>query len=239
MPSGGIPSRQTGGVAVRWVVGTGFVLVLLVAGLLASGASAQDDTQATVQALETQVARQQATISALQTQAARSNASQQTPTPKPVPGQVSKFGQTGKIEGCSTSPDDTTNSLPKCGTWQATFDANVEVRDHIGDYSIVPQRGQFLVIWFTFTTDNHLAFPVANFKLKAGPEGQFTSTYDFAHVATVALWTTETNYAPTLLDNDTSYRIGLVFDIKPADTHFDLIYDMGGKPYPIDIVFDA
>lgn len=131
--------------------------------------------------------------------------------------------------------------MPK---WLVAVDPNVEVRYYIGDQSVTPRRGQFLVIWFHQSTSNGEPLPMGNFELIASPGiGQPTSTYSISTEGTVALAATEWDWHPDFMDGGIMYRTGLVFDIKPEDTHFILNLDIPnhmpfGGPQ-IRIEFDA
>lgn len=146
-------------------------------------------------------------------------------------GVVTQFGQTEIV----------TVNLNK---WKLTFDPNVEVRYFIGDQSITPRRGQFLVLWFDQETNNNEPFLLGNFQLRAseGVGEQFT-TYDLAQEGTAALILTEYDWDPQFMENGLPYRTGIVFDIRPEDTHFELIYMVPSNPIGptniVHIVFDA
>ncbi len=128
--------------------------------------------------------------------------------------------------------------------WRLTFDPAVEVRTFIGDYSIVPTRGQFLVIWFNQLSLSGEPLPLGNFTLQTstGP-GEPFGVRGLSREATAALIFTEYTWDGSYMSPDTEYRTGIVFDIAPQDTHFVLQYQGPavtlGNPYVVDLKFDA
>jgi hypothetical protein len=128
--------------------------------------------------------------------------------------------------------------------WKLNFDPNVEVRYFIGDQSITPRRGQFLVIWFDQSTPDNEPLPMGAFALRAstGP-GEPFQTYDISRLGTAALIVTEYDWLPDFMDDGVEYRTGVVFDIRPEDTHFELRFEVPGSPtgneLPVSITFDA
>jgi hypothetical protein len=202
-------------------VALGIVAVLVVPRLAKA-----DDPQATIEALERELDEKDATVAALQTQvSALSPTSTPTPrasqTPETGPGSITQFGEQGALlffDG---------NGIQQ---WRLTFDPNVEVRSFIGDYSIVPRRGQFLVMWFDQQAVSEEPLPLGNFELQVlEPESdEHITTYQMSKEATVALALTEFDWIPSLMQSDLSYRTGVVFDIKPEDVHFRLQYTSAG-----------
>ena len=104
------------------------------------------------------------------------------------------------------------------------------MRAFIGDYSIVPRRGQFLVIWFDQQAVSEEPLPLGNFELQVlKPESnERITTYQVSNEGTAALILTEFDWIPDLMQADLSYRTGVVFDIKPEDVHFGLQYRSAG-----------
>lgn len=128
--------------------------------------------------------------------------------------------------------------------WALTFDPQIEVRSFIGDQSVTPRRGQFLVIWFDQITTANDPLPLGSFKLQAGSGANDSmATYEISRAGTAALIVTEYDWNPNYMDNGVSYRTGVVFDIKPEDTHFELKYEVSGATLgpdvPVQITFDA
>jgi hypothetical protein len=128
--------------------------------------------------------------------------------------------------------------------WSITFDS-YEVRYFIGDQSIVPQRGQFLVIWFTQSSQDGSPLPMGNFELTAwaaGEDAASGSTYSISREGTAALILTEYNWNPGFMSRATPYRTGVVFDIRPEDTEFLLRFPVPNdpiRPDPINLRFTA
>ena len=116
--------------------------------------------------------------------------------------------------------------------WIISFES-VEVRTFIGDQSIVPQRGQFLVIWFYQSAQGTEPMPMGNFTLQGrDPLTGETNTYSISREGTAALIVTEYTWNPGVMSSGTPYRTGLVFDIRPEDTQFRLTL-----PLPSDVPF--
>lgn len=201
-----------------------------------------NDPQATIEALQRELDEKDATVEALQTQVA---ALSPTETPTPVvaptketgPGTVTEFGEEGSIlilDGLQLVQS------------RVTFSPSVEVRTFIGDFSIVPRRGQFLVMWFFQQPVSEVPLPLGNFELLVlEPDGnKRTASYPLAKEGTIALALTEYDWVPKLMQSDLTYRTGIVFDIKPEDVHFRLTYasagtEAGKQQMWIDIEFRA
>lgn len=206
------------------------------AGSVAPRQAMAADPEATIEALERELNEKDATIEALQTQVAELEpTSTPTPTPSPAPDSntITQFGQEGTIRYL-------------LNRWTVTFDPNVEVRTFIGDYSIVPRRGQFLVIWFAQQAVPADPLPLANFDLQVlEPDSQQPVTmYPLAQEGTLALARTEFDWVPDLMQSDYIYRTGVVFDIRPEDVHFRLLFrsaglEAGEKETWVDIEFTA
>lgn len=210
----------------------GGAVAVTIAPLLAKA----QDADATIEALERELAEKQATVEALQTQVAELEPTSTpipSPTPMPDPRIITEFGEEGAIRYL-------------LNRWTVTFDPNVEVRTFIGDYSIVPRRGQFLVIWFDQQAKPAEPLPLAEFQLQVlEPESdEPITTYPFAKEGTLALALTEFDWVPDLMQSDYSYRTGVVFDIRPEDVHFKLLYELAGlepgtRDLWVDIQFRA
>lgn len=130
------------------------------------------------------------------------------------------------------------------GKWWVTFDPAVEVRYFIGDESITPSRGQFLVIWFTQETGNNEPISLGNFELWARSDStEHYTTYPLAREAKLALAVTEYGWSPSEMENGVPYRTGIVFDIRPEDTQFELRLispqPTMGTAVPVRIRFEA
>lgn len=186
-----------------------------------------DDPQATIEALERDLDQRDATIAALQTQVAElkpTSTPTPIPSPTPDPNTITRFEQEGTL----------------LGKWKVMFDPNVEVRAYVGDGSIIPRRGQFLVMWFDQMADPAEPIPFGDFRLEVlEPDSdQVVTAYEVAKEATSVLILTEWDWNPSLMQSDFKYRTGMVFDIKPEDVHFRLKY----KPFDetlVDIEFAA
>jgi hypothetical protein len=203
-----------------------------------------EDPQATIEAMQLELDEKEATVEALQTQVAAltpTGTPAPSPTPTPEPSEpeaaVTEFGEEGSlliVDGVSFAQT------------RVTFDPNVEVRTFIGDYSIVPRRGQFLVIWFYQQPISEIPLPLGNFELLVLEPGgdKRISSYPLAKEAFMALALTEFDWNPELMQKDLTYRTGIVFDIKPEDVHFRLMYETasteaGKKKTWIDLEFRA
>lgn len=199
-----------------------------------------DDPQATIEALQRELDQKEATVEALRTQVATLSPTG-TPTPSPTPtpdpstseAVITEFGQEGTIRYL-------------LDRWELNFDPVVEVRTFIGDYSIVPRRGQFLVMWFNQQAVPAEPLPLANFELLVlEPDSdKRIATYDFSLEGSYALALTELDWSPRTMQSQYVYRTGVVFDIKPEDVHFRLQFrsaglEAGEQRTWIDIEFRA
>jgi hypothetical protein len=198
-----------------------------------------EDPQATIEALQRELDEKEATVEALQTQVAAlsptgtpspsptpTTAAKKTPTPDPSRSKtvITEFGQEGPIL-----------YLPRA--WTVSFDPDVQVRTYIGDYSIVPRRGQFLVIWF-YQTGSDETLTLGNFQLKVlePNSDKVTNTYQLSKEGTAALILSEYDWLLNLMQSDLTYRTGIAFDIKPEDVHFRLQYRIPASEYSSDFV---
>lgn len=204
--------------------------------------SLADDPQATIEALQRELDEKDATVEALQTQVAILS-TDGTPTPSATPSTtkseatITKFGEEGSLlllDGLSVIQT------------RLTFDPIVEVRTFVGDHSIVPRRGQFLVVWFYQQPISETALPLGNFSLLVlEPDSdKRIGSYPLAKEGTATLALTEFDWIGNLMQKDLTYRTGIVFDIKPEDVHFRLLYESaapeaGKKRLWVDIEFRA
>lgn len=128
--------------------------------------------------------------------------------------------------------------------WLVTFESGVEVRTSLAGGSVVPRRGQYLVIWFIQESQSGDPLPMGSFRLRASSSpGNTPAPYNISREGTGALIATEYDWNPQYMESGLPYRTGIVFDIRPEDTHFELsLYLPSNSPWetkPVKILFDA
>ena len=162
------------------------------------------------------------------------SASTPTPTNQTSADKITKFGQ-----------DETVRYL--LDKWLLNFDSNVEIRYFIGDQSIQPRRGQFLVVWFMQIAADATPIPLGGFELRVLnlDSDKLKGIYKVSKEGTAALALTEFDWSPRLMESGIPYRTGVVFDIRPEDVHFRLQYRVPSREFgegpesAVDIEFNA